>query len=285
MAWRRDGRTLAFVPPFPARAVTCSVWLGDGNLSSAGATFASNFASPPTQVVTNRAFAFPDHSALPLAIPAPFTAVVTFDVPFVYTGQQDLVWELRMTASVPAATFQMDVASSSGPSPTTYGGSTAIGNGCTTTNGRMQLRWSGATTVSAHELAWSLANGPTGTQVSVLVGAAATTTVPGLCEPLHTTGRWFAIPGTTNAAGTFVTPAGWSAPYDPTVVGFALTAQAVALDATQGALPFALSNGVTNVISDVGASPVLCRRVFASSTSNATNGNVTASFGLVTEFR
>ncbi len=281
LAFRRDG---TLTSAYAARTVVVDVWMGDGDRATATTTFATNFATTPTQVMTNRTVNLPDHSAVPVALPAAFDTVLTFDVPFVYTGVQDLIWELRMSSNTLTTSYPMDAASGATNTPVN-GNAMEFGTGCTTPRGVMKLRWTGSTTSTQHSIRWSVTNGPASSQGAVVVGNLVGVPLPGFCDTIRTDGAFFSLSGTTSSTGTLATPTTLTFPYNPSFAGFPLAAQAVVLDATQPGIGLALSNGLLVTIPDVVAAGVQCMRISATNSATATTGSVGNNYALVTEFR
>lgn len=279
-AFRRDG---TLTSAYAARTVTVDVFMGDADFAAITNTFATNFVSTPTQVVTNRSVNLPDHSAIPIALPAPFTAVVNLDTPYVHTGVLDLCWDLRLTSNSGTGSYPMDAASGTGV-VSTNGTATQLGTGCTTSTGTMELRWTGSTTATQFNLRWAVRGGPASAQTSVLVGNPVAIPLPSLCTPIQTDGTFFSLGGTTATGGTF-TSALVTVPYNPAFVGIPLAAQAASLDASQPGLPLALSNGLLNTIAGPVTGPVLCARIYSSGNATALTGTLGNNYSLVTELR
>ncbi len=280
LAFRRDGTVMLAIP---ARTVVLDMFIGEVDMALIGPTFAANFTSPRLQVVTNRTVNLPDHTVPPITIPTPFTVVFPFDVPYAHSAALDLIYEMRIHSNSNAAFYALDAAVGNVFAGVT-GTAAAMGTGCTTSNGVMQLRWSGLTTNPFHLLKWDVVNAPTSAQIVLLVGLPIAFPLPGVCEQVFTTGQYFTLQGTTSTAGVYATPTSLSFRYNPTFAGLTLATQAASFDTGQPNAPLVLSNGLLVGISDLGAA-VQCARVVAVGTSTATTGTVNRHFATITEFR
>src|SRR5688572_20301176 len=81
LAWRREGTELRNTQQV-ARTFDTEMFMGDCTFASLTATFASNYASAPTNVVVRKSLNLPDHVAQPDFQPAPWTIMVALDTPF-----------------------------------------------------------------------------------------------------------------------------------------------------------------------------------------------------------
>lgn len=119
-----------------ARNVTCELWMGEGNANNVSSTYANNYASPPTLVMASRTISVPAFTSPPPGgWPAPFNVTLPLDNAFAYSGNQALVWELRVTNIDFTDWTYFDYHSWS---PDNRSQQTRIGTGClasTTTNG------------------------------------------------------------------------------------------------------------------------------------------------------
>jgi pimeloyl-ACP methyl ester carboxylesterase len=278
LAFRRDGS----VPDaYPARTVVIDLYMGTTTIATMGSTFASNFAAAPTQVLTNTSINLPDHSAVPIAIPAPFDTVIPHTA-FPYSGVGDFLWECRLLSNSNSASYPLDAASGAVAS-SSNGSTRQVGNGCRTPTGVMELRWLGSTTAASMNLRWGVTGGPATAQTTLLMGTTANILVPGLCANLFCDGAFGSLSGTTTTAGLLNT-VNIAVPYDPAYLGFHFSAQAASLDVSQTGIPVAMSNGLVSILSDLGPA-VQCKRVFASGSSTAVTGSVDPNYALVTLIR
>ena len=286
LAWRRDAATTTTMP---ARTVDLEMFMGEGNLATMATTFASSYSSPPQLVFTRKAVNLPDRSTRPDFQPAPWDINVALDTPFAYSGVQDLFYEIVIhTSSLPTSGSYL----SDTYSPTQLTAAfTSSGTGCTTSNGVMKLRATitSSTTTNAWAASWAITDAPASAPTSLLVGLTnPNQAVPGLCEQLYTDAALFVASGTSSSAGSIIRPSpALSVPYNPALVGFTLTAQAGALDATQTAgIPVAASNGVTVGLPPLMPVPaIVIHRIYASGQPSAVSGTFDNNSGLVTRFQ
>ena len=283
MAFRRDTGFTDFVTSTP-RAITLDAFLGVGTFATAGTTYASNYSSAPTQVITNKTFNTPDWTKLSIARPAPFNFSIAFDTPYVYTGTSDLVWEFRVTANTATGTYLTDFCSGSAVS-TGSGSRAGTGTGCATSNGTMTLLSNWTTSTTTHTLNWQALAGPGSAAGAVAVGAfPIAIPLPGLCGSgfIYTDGGVLVIPGTTSTTGAINTT-NITVPYTAALIGTALYSQAAALDGSQN-FGFAVSNGLQSTLGDT-APGIQCARVWTSGNATATTGSIGNNNALVTQFR
>jgi hypothetical protein len=277
LAWRHDTNG-----NWAARTLEVEVLMANSSLAAASATFAANYAAPAQVVFVRKNVNTPAWSIPVRALPTPFDFALLHDVPFVHTGQADLLWEVVITNTSMATTFGCNAASSS--ATTNPGSYTMNGTGCTTPNGSYELRSSITTsrTSNAVTFTWNARSAPGGAASALLLSIVdPDALLPGLCGRLRAISL-LQINGTTSNTGAW-TPTAGSLPLDPSWVGLALFAQAVSADPTQGGIPVALSNGVRSRIGDV-PQPVNMARIYANGTPTATSGSVTRNFGLVTRY-
>ena len=288
IAWRRDGQ-IATNPTLTARTLDMEVLMANSTYASASATYANNYVGSPTTVFTRKSVGLPDQTQQPDS-PAPWTVNLAFDVPFPYAGTNDLVWELKQYSNVgqPSTAYWCDAVS--GRDSAALGGSASVGTGCTTAHGIMRLR-SVFTTNAGNGtlgLAWSLSGGPTNTVSVLLVGRTNPNVfLPLLCPPgnyLYTDLAFFALVGTTDAAGTGTFPSS-SVPFSPLYAGAAVTSQAVAIDNNQAGYGVAASNGLTSTVAPAPAPITIARVQAASSSATAPTGTLMFGYGLVTRFQ
>ena len=284
IAWRRDGN-LSAATSYAARTIDMEISLADADLATFSSTFATNYANPPVNVFTRKMVNTPDHTNQPPVLPAPWTFACLFDVPFVYIGTKDLLYDITCYSFSSPDSFPLDAVS--GATPSAVGGFSVNGTGCTTSNGQMALRssFSVNSTLNTISLSWNVARAPSSAASATLVGLAdPNLPIPGLCGSgfLHTDALLLAIAGTTASTGTLLNPAIMLPTYDPAWQALTLTAQTVSVDASQPGLPVAVSNGIASPIPPM-PTPTLTHRLFSDVVSPA--GSLGRGFGLVTRFR
>ena len=257
------------------------------SLQAFGTSFVGKYgANVPTTVFTRKLVNLPNLATLPPAAPAPWDVEVPFDlVLFVFFNSMDLLHEVVVWSSTIPNVYPLDAVNA----PTTMnGGFSAVDLGCTTANGLMQLRSrhvAGSAT-NTLTLSWLVTGAPALAPAAVLVGLSdPDVPIPGLCGggKLHTDVTLLALNGQTDASGTLLA-SGLGFGYDPRFPAFTLTAQAVAVDFTQGQLPVAASNGVASPLPPL-PSAVQAHRLFASGSPTASAGTLLANSCLVTRFR
>lgn len=285
LGWRRDGLA-ASNTAFVARTLDAELFLADASYAGVKSTFASNYLGAPVNVFLRKSLSLPDHVPQPEGLPAPWDSNVLFDAPFLYSGGNDLVWDLVGWANTATSSWTCDAAASDDAQVT--GGFTVAGTGCTTANGVMKLRTSlvADATSGMLSLQWSIARGPASAIAAVLVGATdPSVALPGLCnnELVHTDAGYFVVNGTTSAVGSFATPK-ISVAHKSAYVNLALTSQAAALDPSQP-LGIAVSNGNAALAPPLPTSPLQIARVLASTSATAASGALGVGFGIVTRFR
>ncbi len=284
MSWRRDG-TLATSSSYGPRSFDFELLLGDGNVGAFSSTFATNFTSTPLLVFTRKVVNAPDFTALPDVMPAPWSFSIPFDVPYIHTAQADLIWEVALHANTNPSGWFMDATTTN--SSAWQAGFTASGVGCTTSNGTMKTRANVlVSTVPSMSMAWQIVGGPSSAAAVVFVGLTnPNLPVPGLCnsERLYTDAMFAQISATTNATGGASTSS-LTVPYNPAYVALGLTAQAIAIDASQPNHGVAAGNGVATIIPTVPV-PVAVSRLFAPGSPTNATGSLGPNYGLVVRFR
>lgn len=282
IGWRRDGMLLDNTA-FVARSVDMEVWLGDGDFTTHGTTFASNYVNPPTNALVRKVVSAPDHVLRPDFQPAAFMFAVMFDTPVLYIGLKDLLWEVVIHANTNTTGYALD--SVRGNDNFVIGGFTTSGVGCSTSNGAMKLRTTHRATLQGSlTLTWAVAGAPSNAISVVLTGLTnPRLPLPGLCsaERLYTDAALVQIAGTTTATGTLSTGT-FMLPFDARLVGLHVTAQAVAIDASRP-LGVVVSNGNDAVMPPQPTNyPV--SRLYASSATAVTGSRESYNVGLVTRF-
>lgn len=284
IGFRRDGTSASSTSNGP-RTFDLELLAGDADFATFTTTFATNFVNPPTNVFLRKPVNAPDHGPQPDVLPAPWDFNMVFDVPFVYTGTKDLLWELVLYSL--NGSYALDAAQ--GNATKMLGGFQTTGTGCTTSNGTMKLRSAFETSSTANTLsmAWSILAGPSNAISTILVGITnPNVPVLGLCERLYTDALVLQLTGTTSASGTLTTTPLVVA-FNPAYVVLKLTSQAASLDPSQPGLGLSASNG-NEVLVPPAPTNFPVTRLFAygaGSATAATGSRETYSYGLVTRFR
>ena len=240
---RRD-EILPLLPPATAGAIDIEVLVGEGDRNLVSSDFAQNFLVPAVQVLPPGQVFLPNWTT-PNGGPQAFDLDVPFAVPFAYSGQLDLVVEVRILNDPNSAHFA-DAYSEDGSSVPAVD----LGVGCTA--GFLPFRLDASLTTSfvpplQAQIEWDLRAlfAPAGLPGFFLIGAQnSPVSLPGLCTTLFPSID-VVVPATQvnvppiaiNSAAPLQTP------FVPSLVGATVTVQAFAIDVLQPGLPFVLSQG------------------------------------------
>ena len=285
LAWRRNQDQ--FLPTGnPTRALDMEIWTCDGNATTFTTTFANNYIGTPVNTFLRKVVNTPDWRLPIVQRPGPFDWFVLNDVPYVYLGVNDLIYEILMHSSSSGSTFMCDSAvttpSTSAPA---YGTYTSVGSGCATTLGTFSLRSQiQRSPTSVISFAWDVFAGPASAPGAVLLGLAPlNVAISGLCTNLYTDGGLLSIPFTTSATGA-ATTAALTAPYDPAWSSLVISAQAAAADASQPFfMPLAATQGTRCEVPP--ALPAARGYRLWAFTTSALTGTLSNASWLVTQFR
>lgn len=283
LALRRDGIATPS-QSYASRTVDLEITCADASLGSVTGTFANNYVNPPVVVWPRASINLPSRIDRPRALPGPFDVVLPFAVPFSYGGQSDLLWEFALHQTSSATSYPTDVANSS--NILTYGTYVMNGVGCTTGGGEFMLRPACDTSVlptgPSVAFRFGTVNAPLSAPAVLLIGLVdPNLTVPGLCANLRVD-PLITLSGSSDASGVFDVFAGTRA-YDPSLAANFFMVQAAALDASQGGLGLAVSNGAATRIN--GTPPTFpITRVSASGNPTALAGSVSNSLAVVVRF-
>jgi hypothetical protein len=258
IAYRRDG-TRAPNALFASRSLDLLLRCAGANTATFGATFASNYATPPVAVVTRKSVNSPDFVDQPRIVPAPFLFAIPFDVPFAYAGTLDLLWEVEVFGATGSGTSVPLDGVISGFNLVIPGSYVMVGRGCNVpaaSQNEMQLRSSISLQgfpVNAWIFDYAVANAPANAAAVFLFGTVnPNLPVPGLCTNLFVT-PVLSVSGTTDGQGAWrplatILPSPRIA-YADAAVGARVEAQVIALDANRpGGLPLAGTNGVSSTL-------------------------------------
>jgi hypothetical protein len=258
IAWRRDGVAAANTA-YTARTMDVEIVLATavkpGTIST---VYADNYVGTPVTAFARRSVNLPDWTQPPAAAPAPFDLVLQLDSPWVYTGLNPYLYEVRTWNNTSAANYGNDFQSTTGTTGSTNSG-TIVGTGCVSTGQTtaMALTASIFNNTQKFRFTYGVLRAPA-TQPVVLFIAAANSnlTIPGLCTTLIAQPTLQVPLGVSTAAGTISNFIVDNIRYSAPAIGATLFSQAVALDTGRAAneLPVSLSNGRSNVFP---ADPVL----------------------------
>ena len=270
MAFQRDA-LLPANAAYVSRTLEVEIKFAKTNLAAMTQTFATN----PTNS--------PNWTARPSQQPAPYDFVFTFDTPYAYDGTTDFLWDLAITAtSAPASAYPIDMATQSGIANGRY---YQQGVGCSTPLGTMDLRSTPLSNKlqSKASIAWSLEHAPGNAACALLIGTAnPAMPVTGLCGKLYVTPET-TLNFATSAAGAFTTPT-FSTPWNGSITGVKLQAQAAAVDATKSPIPVSVSNGLSSYFGWLPASQIVSTTVSSYGNPTATTGFVITGQAIVTTY-
>ena len=195
---RRDGMQIS---SSPTRTVELEVVMAETDAGTQSTTFASNYVTGPVTVFVKKSLTLPDHTQIPVAVPAPFDVQVPFDAPFAFTGALDLLWELRLHAnSASGSAYSLDTVDSTVPGEGQY---TYLGfQSCTTALGPYWVHGVLPRTTSAGIAtigAWA-EHAPSSTPTVLAIGFADWGFASYLCAPLRSSAEVM-IPVVSDATG------------------------------------------------------------------------------------
>jgi hypothetical protein len=272
-----------------ARNVVVDVFMAETTVSPIGSTFASNYSSAPIQVATNHGVNLPDVTLQPRQSPGVFNVTVPLMIPFFYSGNADLIFEIVVRQNDQAGrAYALDAAT--GSNLLCYGPYTMNGTGCQVNGREVTLRSriqdNNLPTGWNTSFVWDLKNAPPSTAALLMVGFTnPNAPIPGLCSP---TNNLYTMPLITVAGAT--DPAGVWGPFlpalpqfNPALVGSPIESQVVAIDQSQPGIPAVVSNGVTSFI--IPPPPVMnLARLYHGTDPNATTGTLNPSLANVVQF-
>lgn len=265
------------------RTPDITVLLAPTNICTFTSTFANNYLSTPTTVYTRKWTRLPNWTYPPINRPQTFTLVFMFDVPYAHTGQNALMWEIVVENGSAMDGYPQDLVTTAS---TVEGDRTTLQAGCTTPNGDFWLTHEYRATGNGLEFEWSGYHAPPFAPLVVALGLSdPNATVPGLCAPLRTDAL-FALPiGVANGLGRFSHPH-VTIPWIPALAGVATFNQVASPDASQAALPIALSSAVQIVLPTRPATPgpTNFARTYNMSSHNAATGVAPTNTAVVTRY-
>lgn len=247
IAWRRDAGAGAN-STWTARTMDIEVVLSDSVPAAFVSTdFDANYAGMTSTVFTMKPVALPDWTQVPATTPAPFDLVLQLDTPWPHLGMKPFLWEVRTLNNTTGTDYGNDFQSKSGSRVTPNDG-TSIGSSCTVGGQPMTLASTVYNLVTSFRISYRVSNAPPSTSVFANLDLARSNiTFPGLCAPIVVAPTISFPLGQSDAVGNLQLNLG-NIPFNQNAVGMRLYSQALALDPTQPALPFALSNGESNTV-------------------------------------
>lgn len=292
IAWRRDG-TSATSADYSARQMEMEVVLCDTVCANVSTTHANNYLGTPTTVFTKKFVSAPDWTQLPASTPAPFNFKVVFDSQWLYTGVNDLLWEVRVTQNTYAGTaftnypYDFDYIGQSGAVFSTTATGVAVGTGCTSTGMTSAFRLTGSIYTHPNRLRMTLGTtyAPALTPVSVYVDAVdSNLNIPGLCGVLHALPTIEIPLATSTSTGSIATKTFDNLPYNSSFPGVQLHFQAIALDLGQTTIPVSVSNGLDVTIAAPPANVGTIARVYSYLSGSTVLAPTQWTGGMITQF-
>lgn len=278
LALRRDGR-LGPSSTATARTLDAALYCFHANPGRPSVLFDSNRATSPTAVVRRRPVNLPDFTQN-LGNPAPWSIVLTFDVPFSFLGNQPFGWELLVFSTTATGAYFAD----SYESIRTYGPVTNTGIGCVATGRSAPMTLSPLTWTtgvgSVIAMRWSMGEAPAGAQSTFLIGTGPLALpIPGLCSSLYVQGIFLTLNATASAAGAVFMPQ-LTVSFDPAFVGVSLHGQGASVDAGQSGLPVAVTHGARVTIAPPPPQLPIYRVYSSSVQSNTGTTDQSGNYGL-----
>lgn len=280
---RRDA-IVAGSPDHVARTLTLEVALSHANRAALSTSFANNYKTPPTIVFPQANVNTPDYTTIGRTVPTqPWPFEIAFQTPFAYNGSDDLLFEVRVSAtSAPGKGLPLDAADGSGIA---YGASQMLGFGCPTPLGALTLtsRMTYDRANPTVTLRFDASAAPVNGAVALLVGATnPNLTIPGLCARLLTDGQ-IVIAGTADAQGGYASP-NYAIPVTPNFYSGFVYSQLAAPLASQSGIPIVVSNGLSTNGMSTPPSTLATTTLQATGSATAATGTLAASTALVVTF-
>ena len=273
LALRRDGPQTS---TSPARVVDVEVVMAETDAGSQSTTFAANYNGTAVTVFQRKNLSLPDHSVAPPSPPAPFDVVFVFDTPFAYSGNRDLLWEVRLFANQAAGlAYSLDSVDTTIPGEGQY---SYLGfQSCTTAVGPY---WFHALTPRTDPLGiaqvscWA-EHAPRSAPTVLAIGLADSGFSAYLCAPLRTSADVLIalLSDATGLVGSAQTPLSFPVPISARVQ---LYLQFASLDPAQAPnLQVALSDAALYSLVPYGIGPRVSR-LFALGSATASVGTAVA---------
>lgn len=264
-----------------ARTLEVEIWMGEGDLATASATFANNYQTPRTQVFTRKNVSAPSWTTF-AGSPPPFDLTFAYDVPFPYSGTRDLVWEMAVTQN---SANQQTYSTDAHQQYIDCGPERALGVGCLATGQTQPMTLLGSHCSNARTarvgISWYLFYGARSAPGAFLIGLVnPALPLPGMCAPTLYTDAAVTVSASTDSGGSMEVPFAEVSFY-PRLAGLKTYAQAATLDAAQPGLPLAVSNGMEVTVV---APPTLGRYARIHGGLGNASGGLEHGYALVTRF-
>jgi hypothetical protein len=247
ISFRRDG-TGAANAAWAARTLDIEAVLSDSIKPVAiSETYSANYVGTPTVVFARRPVNLPDWTQLPVSVPAPWNLNLQLDTPWVYTGLNPFLWELRVTNNTQLTNYGNDFQSTPGSTSTSNAGTIPAGStGCIATGQTtaMSLTVGVKNQVVRFRIAFNaIRTVPLSPALVFLDSVNSNLAVPGLCATLVAMPNIVLPLGASDATGVVPELAIDNIPYAASMVGGSFFSQAASIDLAQPVFPVALSNG------------------------------------------
>lgn len=237
LGWRRDGSSAGS----SGKSVTLTIVMSHADYATVTSSWASNYKDAPKTVFSQKSVNLPDWST---AYPAArFDCYVPLDVPFVYNGQDALLWDVINSNNALVAMAQdwqsTAITHSYGAYPKNLGG------GCQTSRGIFQNETMFRAGASNLEFGVQVKQGPAQSSIFSLIGAVdPNVPIPGFCGTLHVDPMLILFAGTTDTLGEMAVQTLITVPWSAGLAGLQLYSQLLAYDPVSSSTPFLFSNGV-----------------------------------------
>ncbi len=227
-----------------ARTIELEIRMGLGDLLKFSSRFDGNYKGAASTVFKKKSVKLPDWRSLP-AKGEPFDLVFKFDSPFVYGGSDALIWDLLVSKNNASGAYWVDWFTKS-PASTRAAPGKAIGLACKTSTGTYKLENEFFVQGQTLSFTYAASGATKSTAVVLLPGLSNPDLfVFGLCSKLHsdlalTPFVLGVADGLGSVPRTTVAKLAWK----PAFANVRFYVQALSFDASQGLIPFALSNGL-----------------------------------------
>lgn len=250
--------------------VTVEGFMGDTDINRMSSTFSANWLGTPTRVLVKKTLALPDHLGLSAQVPAPFSVVLPFDRQHLYTGSNDLLWEIRVHGNSLGKDTSYFLDSHSGSTLAALGRQRVTGTGCVAPGGRsLNLTNRIETTSTSFIVQWNVRAAPLNAGCLLLVGVNnPNQQLPGWCAGIYSDGQVL-IFGKADGFGRFSTGQ-ISLLHNDQGFGTVFHSQAWVFDSAIQPLGIHGSNGLASVASH----KARLRRLFASGSATAATGTL-----------
>lgn len=249
--------------------VTVEGFMGETDISRMTASFTANFLTTPTRVVDTRTLSLPDHPGLAAQVPSPFNIVLPFDRQHVYSGSNDLLWEIRVHGNSLGKDTSYFLDSHSGSTLSALGQQRVIAAGCTAGGRSLTLQNRVETKATTLTVQWDVESAPLNAGCLLLIGLKdPNIRLPGWCTGIYSDGQVL-VSGKSDGFGRFRTG---PLTFVHNEVGFGTVFYSQAWVGDSAIRPLGIhgSNGLASAVSY----KARLRRLFVSGSSTAATGTL-----------